>query len=48
MNPLILTVRNCRNVVLAEFLGKEGYQSFGATSIEECERALTRVAVKLV
>lgn len=48
MKPLILTVRNCRNVVLAEFLGKEGYQSFGATSIKEFEQALTRIAVKLV
>jgi DNA-binding response OmpR family regulator len=44
--PLILTVdRNRRNLVLlAQFLDKDGYQSFGATSIEEFEQALSRAA----
>lgn len=41
--PLILTVdRNHRNLeLLAQFLDKEGYQSFGASSIEEFEQFLT-------
>lgn len=44
--PLILTVdRNRRNLeLLAQFLDKQGYQSFGATSIEEFEQALTKTA----
>ena len=44
--PLILTVdRNRRNLeLLAQFLDKQGYQSFGATSIEEFEQALTKIA----
>ncbi len=49
--PLILTVdRNRRNLgLLAQFLDKDGYQSFGATSIEEFEQALSRAAeIKLV
>ena len=49
--PLILTVdRNRRNLeLLAQFLGKEGYQSLGATTLEEFEQALTSsVNIKLV
>lgn len=44
--PLILTVdRNRRNLeLLAQFLDKQGYESFGATSIEEFEQALTKIA----
>ena len=44
--PLILTVdRNRRNLeLLAQFLDKQGYESFGATSIEELEQALTKIA----
>lgn len=42
--PLILTVdRNRRNLeLLAQFLDKEGYQSFGVSSIDEFEQALTQ------
>jgi CheY-like chemotaxis protein len=38
--PLLLTVdRNRRNLeLLAQFLGKEGYQSLGATTLEELLR----------
>lgn len=49
--PLILTVdRNRRNVeLLTQFLGKEGYQSLGATSLEELEQVLVdSVNIKLV
>lgn len=44
--PLILTVdRNCCNLeLLAQFLGKKGYQSLGATSLKEFEQALTSEA----
>lgn len=41
--PLILTVRNRRNLeLLAQFLDQQGYESFGATSIEKFEQALTK------
>jgi DNA-binding response OmpR family regulator len=42
-NPLILAVdRNERNLeLLAQFLGKEGYQIFKASSLEALEQALT-------
>ena len=42
-NPLILTVdRNERNLeLLAQFLGKEGYQIYKAGSLESFEKALT-------
>lgn len=44
--PLILTVdRNRRNLeLLAQFLDQEGYQSFGVSSIDEFQQALTEVA----
>ncbi len=43
-NPLLLAVdRNHRNLeLLAEFLGKEGYQVLTNSSIEEFEQALMR------
>lgn len=42
--PLILTVvsNRCNLDLLAQFLYKQGYQSFGATSIEAFELALTK------
>lgn len=49
--PLLLTVdSNRRNLeLLARFLGKEGYQSLGVTSLEEFEKALHRSnEIKLV
>lgn len=47
--PLILAVdKNCRNVeLLAQFLGKEGYQSQGATSLEEFEQALSEFSAEI-
>ena len=41
-NPLILAVdRNYKNLeLLTQFLGKEGYQVLGVSSIEEFEQAL--------
>ena len=43
-NPLLLAVdRNYRNLeLLAEFLGKEGYQVLTSSSIEEFQQALIR------
>jgi DNA-binding response OmpR family regulator len=44
-NPLLLTVnRNHRNLeLLTQFLGKEGYQTLSASSLEEFDQVLNEV-----
>jgi len=49
-NPLILALdRNRRNLdLLSQFLGREGYETIAAASLEECDQALDeRAGIKL-